>query len=125
MRVAALKPAAHRSGLRRLRTARGFAAVLMMVVYLLAGALHGVCDLDVANPIGKGAVTMTAATDIDASGKAVAAEHHCHGCFSVSVPAPLLAGIVIEPKPATPAAPRADGAGLVPGIDTPPPKFLS
>jgi hypothetical protein len=124
-RVAVLNISAIKYGTRGLRSLRGIASVLLMVTYLLAGALHGLSDLDVANPSGNGVVTMAAAKDVDASGKVIAAEHHCHGCFSVSLPTPVLSAAAVELKAATPAQPRSVGSGLVPGIDTPPPKFLT
>lgn len=105
-----------------LRRPRGILTVLLTVVYLVVGALHGVCDLDATNPSGNRVVTTSAGTDPDASGKAMAAEHHCHGCFSVSMPSPVPAASMIEPKLARLAATPSDGSGLIPGIDTPPPK---
>jgi hypothetical protein len=99
--------------------------VFLTVAYLFAGVLHGICDLDVTIPSGQGVVAMSAATDTDASGKTMAAEHHCHGCFSVSVPTPALASATIEPKAAAIPHPLLRNSDLVPGIDTPPPKLLS
>jgi hypothetical protein len=106
----------------RLRRPRGILTVLLTVVYMVVGALHGVCDLDVTNRSGKSVVTMSAGTDTDASGKAMAAEHHCHGCFSVSMPTPVQAASMIEPKVARLAETPSDGSDLIRGIDTPPPK---
>jgi hypothetical protein len=124
-RVPVLSIFAIKYGTSRLRTPRGIAAVLLMVTYLLAGALHGLCDLDVAAPSGKGVITMAAAKDVDTSGKGIAAEHHCHGCFSVSMSTPLLASATIEPKAAAIRQPLSRNSDLVPAIDTPPPKLLS
>jgi hypothetical protein len=116
-RVTVLSNSAIKYGTRRLRTPRGIAVLFLMVAYLLAGALHGLCDLDVTTPSGRGVITMAIANDVDTSGKGIAAEHHCHGCFSVSVSTPLMA--------ATLAQPASHSSGLIPGIDTPPPKLLT
>ena len=95
-----------------------------MIAYLLAGALHGLCDLDVTNAIGNSRVSMTSGKDLGQTDKGIVAEHHCHGCFSVSVPAPMMATAVIEAASVTLPQPHARGSGLTPSIGTPPPKFL-
>lgn len=125
MGVAALNRIASRSGLSRPRTLRGIAAVFLMLAYLFAGALHGLCDLDVTNPSGEAIIAMSTAADMDAAGKGIAAEHHCHGCFSVSIPAPMQASATVEPRVAALPQPRSHDSDLVPGIDTPPPKPLT
>jgi hypothetical protein len=112
-------------GYDRLRSPRGIATALLTMVYLFVGALHGACELDVTNPSGRGAIALSAPVDADGSGNAMAAEHHCHGCFSVSIPTPVQALSVIEPKVARLSEPPSDGSDLIPGIDTPPPKTLT
>ena len=72
-----------------LRPPRKIAAVFVMAMYLLAGALHTLCDLDVTNASDNTAISIN--KDVGQSEKGVVAEHHCHGCFSVSVPAPAIA----------------------------------
>ena len=125
-RVVALSKSATRYGTQRLlRAPRGIAAVFLIVAYLLSGALHQYLDVDVTAPGGSFAVSMSSTKDTDTSGKGVAAENHCHGCFSVSVPAPALATAMIETKAAAVPQPPSDGSDLVPGIDTPPPKLLT
>ena len=109
----------------RLRRPRGIVTVLLTMVYLFVGALHGACELDVTNPSGRSVITVSAPMDTDESGNAVAAEHHCHGCFSVSMPTPVQVASVIEPKVAGLSAAPSDGSDLIPGIDTPPPKTLT
>jgi hypothetical protein len=96
-----------------------------MVSYLFASALHGLCDLDVTASAGKGIITIAACKDVDTSGKGINAEHHCHGCFSVSLPMPLTGAATIEPKAAEIAQSLSRDSDLVPGIDTPPPKRLT
>ena len=112
-------------GTRRLRAPRGIAAVFLIVAYLLSGALHEFLDMDVTAPGGSIVAAMSSTKDADTSGKTIAGEHHCHGCFPVSVPAPVLASAAIEPKVAVVSPPLSGNSDLVRGIDTPPPKLLS
>jgi hypothetical protein len=96
-----------------------------MAMYMLAGALHGVYDLDVTTvPTGK-AVLSLADKSADHSDKGSLAEHHCHGCFSVSVSAPIVAAVDVVRSAEVIALPQASARGLPPGIDPPPPKFLT
>ena len=90
---------------------------------LLAGALHGLYDLDVASPSG----TTIASTNKDGapSEKGIAADHHCHGCFSVSMPAPMTAAADLKPARDIVIPLEIQRRGLAPGIDPPPPKFLT
>lgn len=114
------------SGASRLRTSRGIAALCVLLVYLLAGALHGFCHLDVTTPMSGGTViSMPVMADSHDSGKALAADHHCHGCFSVAVPAPALLAARAEPVVSRPLQPQTHIANLAPSIDTPPPKHLT
>lgn len=94
------------------------------MVYLLSGALHEFLDMDVTAPGGNVVVEMSSTKDTDTSGKTVG-EHHCHGCFSVSVPAPVTASAMIEPQVAVIPPPLSGNSDLVRGIDTPPPKLLT
>jgi hypothetical protein len=94
------------------------------VAYLLSGALHEFLDMDVTAPGGgRVVVVMSSTKDADTSGKTVGGEHHCHGCFSVSVAAPVLHSATIEPKVAVIPPPLSGNSDLVRGIDTPPPKL--
>ncbi|WP_426407385.1 hypothetical protein [Bradyrhizobium ganzhouense] len=115
---------AHRSS--RLRNWRGLLAVLVAVMYLLSGALHGAHDIDVTSPAGGSEIASI--LDDGAAGhgdhKAIGG-HHCHGCFSVAVAQPLqsetAANIV-----AAPVAQRAPALiGIAPDTDSPPPKHLT
>ena len=113
------------SGTSRLRTSRGIAALCVLLVYLLAGALHDFCHLDVTTPTGGTVVSMPVAGGSHHSGKAVAADHHCHGCFSVAVPAPMMLAARAEPVVSRPFQPQPHILSLAPSIDTPPPKTLT
>lgn len=102
-------------------------AVLCMLAYLVAGALHGACDIDVTNPVPQGISVMSAASDAghSAADKALIADHHCHGCFSVSiaVPATTLAPIAFAGPILAVAQP--DQVGTAPMLETPPPRHLT
>ena len=98
-------------------------AAFVTLLYVLAGALHGFHDLDVANSSGK--VIVSIGEDGGQSEKGIATEHHCHGCFSVSIPSPVTA--VADVKSAQDVIIPLDipRPGRPPGIDPPPPKFLT
>jgi len=106
-------------------TLRGIAAVLTIVVYLFAGFAHSLCATDVANPTG--ATSFALASD---EGGAVAdhglvAGHHCHGCFSVSVPAPFTAVLNEQPVGSFNGLRDVALGDRATGIDPPPPKLLT
>lgn len=107
-----------------LRVLRRFAALSMMLAYLLTGVLHGICDADVAHaPSGRPEIAslFDQAGHLDQQGLA---DHHCHGCFSVTLPQPQLAAAFVA-QIAAPNWLRPTGdAGLVFDTDSPPPKHL-
>ncbi len=104
------------------RPARAVAA-LVLAMYVFAGSLHAFHDFDVANPSGKVIVSIN--KDGSQSEKGIAAEHHCHGCFSVSIPAPVTAEAAITLVRDVLVLRDVQRRGLPPGIDPPPPKFLT
>lgn len=87
-----------------LRNWRGLVAVLVAVMYLLSGVLHGAHDIDVTSPAGGSEIVSI--LDDGAAGhddhKAIGG-HHCHGCFFVALMQPLqsktTADIVAAPIP--------------------------
>ena len=99
-------------------------AMFVVGMYLVAGVLHGVCDLDVTNP-GSNMVISMHGNSTGHSEKGSLADHHCHGCFSVAVPVPAVAAVAI--MAAVEVVPLVEDArrGLAPGIDPPPPKHLT
>ncbi len=111
----------HRSALRRVM------AMLCMMVYLLAGALHGACDIDVTNPAPHGMAVMSGTSDAghNAADKAMIADHHCHGCFSVSVADSVSTSVPVAFSSPVRAATQPDHIGATPMLDTPPPKHLT
>lgn len=104
------------------RPARAVAA-LVLAIYVVAGALHAFHGFDVANPSGKVIVSIN--EDGGQSEKGIAAEHHCHGCFSVSMPAPVTAGADLVTPQDEVVRRDIQRRGVPPGIDPPPPKFLT
>jgi hypothetical protein len=109
----------------RLCAARSRIAVMFLIVaYLLSGALHQCFDIDVTAPEGRIVVSMTP-DHTDTSGPGMVAEHHCHGCFPVSLPSPPLLAVTIGPGVAGLPRVLSRASDLVPGIDTPPPKRLT
>ena len=117
--MSAASPSSAPSCLRR------FAALCLMISYLLAGLLHGACDLDVAHaPSGKPEIAslLDRAGHSDQKGMA---DHHCHGCFSVTMPQPQYVAALIAHMAAQ-NWPRPTGdVGMVFDTDSPPPKYLT
>lgn len=111
--------------LRRARHWRGLLSVLIALVYLFAGALHGLHDIDVTTPGGGSEIAAVLDGSADHSDHKAIGGHHCHGCFSVAVaqPAPSAAstGLVSASRPQH--APRL--AGIIPDTDSPPPKRIA
>lgn len=100
------------------------AVVILIVTYLLSGASHHCLDMNVTAPEGQIVLSMASVhTDTDAPG--ILADHHCHGCFQVSLQDPPLLAVTIEPQAAVVLWVLARASDLVPSIDTPPPKLLS
>ena len=109
--------------MRFLRRPGRMLAVLVMSLHLLAGVLHGLYDLDVASPSGTAVASIN--KDGAQSEKGIAAEHHCHGCFFVSMPAPVTSAADLKPARDIVIPHEIPRRGLAPGIDPPPPKFLT
>jgi hypothetical protein len=108
----------------RLCAARSrIAVVFLIVAFLLSGALHQCFDIDVTAPVGR-IVSMTP-DHTDTSDPGMVTEHHCHGCFPVSLPSPPLLAVTIAPELAGLPRVLSRASDLVPGIDTPPPKRLT
>lgn len=104
--------------------------VLCTLVYLVAGALHGACDIDVTKPAPQGiqgVAMMSEESDAghNAADKALIADHHCHGCFSVSIAAPATTLVPIAFAAPILAIVQPDHVGAAPMLETPPPKHLT
>lgn len=108
------------------RRVREVLALFVLTIYLVGGVLHGLYDLDVANTdMSDRAVISMAEKGNGHSEKGGVADHHCHGCFSVSVPAPAMGTAEVMPTMKVAAALDVACRGLPPDIDPPPPKFLT
>ncbi|WP_244422166.1 hypothetical protein [Bradyrhizobium sp. ORS 285] len=103
---------------------RRIAALCVIAAYLLAGALHGACDLDVAHA-SSGKPEIAALLDhAGHSDQRGVADHHCHGCFSVSVPQLQLAAVPADIVAATDWPIPVLRAGILSDAESPPPKHL-
>jgi hypothetical protein len=112
-------------GYCRPRNWRGLLSVLIAVVYLLAGALHGLHDIDVTTPGGGSEIAAVIDGSTDHSDHQAIGGHHCHGCFSVTLaqPAPPAASIALVSASRLQRLSRL--AGIVPDTDSPPPKQIA
>lgn len=109
-----------------LRNWRGLVAVLVAVMHLLSGALHGVHDIDVTSPAGGSEIASIVDNGSIGHGdhKALGG-HHCHGCFSVAV-AQLMQAEAAADFVAAPVPQRAPALiGIAPDTESPPPKHLT
>lgn len=107
-----------------LRHWRGLVAVLVAVMYLLSGALHGAHDIDVTSPAGGSEIASILDDGPAGHGdhKAIGG-HHCHGCFSVAVMQTAQSETATD-MVATPALQRAPAlVGIAPDTDSPPPNI--
>lgn len=100
-------------------------ALFVLAIYLLGGVLHGLCDLDITNMSGDAVISLADNAAGGHSEKGVLADHHCHGCFSVYVAAPVIGAADVMPTVRVLAIREIERSGLPPGIDPPPPKFLT
>lgn len=107
------------------RNWRGLLAVLIAVVHLLAGALHGLHDIDVTTPAGGSEIAALLDGSTGHGDDKAIGGHHCHGCFLVTVaqPAPSAVSIARVSASRPQCAPRL--AGIVPDTDSPPPKHIA
>jgi hypothetical protein len=113
------------SGTCRRRDWRGLLSVLIAVIYLLAGVLHGSHDIDVTTPGGGSEIAAVLDGPSDHSDHWAIGGHHCHGCFSLTVtqPAPAAVTVALASASSPHRAPRL--AGIVPDTDSPPPKPIA
>jgi hypothetical protein len=108
----------------RLCKPRGLTTVFVLALYLLTGALHEFCGFDVTKSASTTLVSM-AGSDNGHSEHGAAADHHCHGCFSVSMPAPVVAAASVEPVRRLIVLHDVKLGDRATGIDPPLPKFLT
>lgn len=96
--------------------------LLVLMAYLCVGALHGLCDLKVSKSSDSVVVSLVQEGG-GHSDTGIVADHHCHGCFSVSVPASVASSAVIGEIPVKLSFHHdAERRSFSDGIDLPPPK---
>jgi len=100
---------------------RSFGATIILIAYLVSGALHGACGL-VLHETTLSASCQT--SDPSENPDSVLPSHHCHGCFSVVI------SVLETSAIAAPVGYELKwGAilidGLTPTLNTPPPKALA
>ncbi|MFT4276841.1 MAG: hypothetical protein QM576_10835 [Rhodopseudomonas sp.] len=108
---------------RLLRVSRQAIAMTVLAVYLLAGAVHGLCDLDITTGSATAIVSLPSHGG-DHSDNIIAGDHHCHGCFSVSLPSPSVVATAAELATAPMHYEDAERRSVQRGIEPPPPKAL-
>ncbi|KQT04377.1 MAG: hypothetical protein ACOY3N_27165 [Bradyrhizobium sp.] len=113
------------SGTCRPRTWRGLLSVLIAVVYLLAGALHGAHDIDVTTPGGGSEIAAVLDDATGGSDHKAIGGHHCHGCFSLAVTQPVPPTTSTLLVSATRPQHASRLAGIIPDTDSPPPKQIA
>ncbi|SFH71196.1 hypothetical protein [Bradyrhizobium sp. cf659] len=108
------------------RNWRGLVAVLVAVMYLLSGALHGAHDIDVTSPSGGSEIaSMLEDGAADHGDHKALAGHHCHGCFSLAVVQPVQPEATADVMAAPVQQRQPALAGIAPDTDSPPPKHLT
>ncbi|WP_420131188.1 hypothetical protein [Rhodopseudomonas sp.] len=108
------------------RTFRALVVVLVATAYLLSGLLHNACDLDFARSGGDVQIASVSHDGASHDDGGALAGHHCHSCFSVSVPASPVPAPVATTLSATLLSHAT--AVLIDrdyGLDPPPPKTLT
>jgi hypothetical protein len=103
---------------------RRIATLCVMLAYLLAGALHGACDLDLADHSAGKREIASVVDKVGHSDQRGITDHHCHGCFSVTVPQLQLASVPAEIVAATDWPIPVLRAGVLSESESPPPKNL-
>lgn len=107
------------------RNWRGLVAVLVAIMYLLSGVLHGAHDIDVTSPSGGSEIASILDNGSGHGDHKALGGHHCHGCFSIAVTQsaqPDVAAAIV----AAPVAQRAPALiGIAPDTDSRPPKQLT
>ncbi|WP_244396111.1 hypothetical protein [Afipia carboxidovorans] len=106
--------------------------MLVVMTHLFVGALHG--HFNIVQPSSAVAVALdekavsnsdtdAGRSDVSHSDKGVVADHPCHGCFSVSMPALVTAASTVDTSVQIAFHHDADRLGQLSVINLPPPKF--
>lgn len=108
------------------RRLRGALAMFVLTIYLFGGLFHCLSELDVA--FARVGAVVSLADDKSSPGHSEnggLADHHCHGCFSVSVPVQVIGATDMTATVKVVAAREVARRGQLRGIDPPPPKSLT
>jgi hypothetical protein len=109
----------------RLRTTRGMVVVVLVLSYIFGVLLHHDVDVNTFNS-SQPAVALASTDKGDGpSSDAAVADHHCHGCFSVSISEPSQLSVNVKPGILPLDYAKVGPPDRVPELDTPPPKFLT
>lgn len=110
---------------RHLRTTRGIVVVVLVLSYIFGALLHHDADVNTFNS-SQPAVALASTNKSDApSSNGILADHHCHGCFSVSISEPSQLSVNVETCILPLDYAKVGPPDRVPELDTPPPKFLT
>ncbi len=98
-----------------------------MALYLCVGAFHAVAHAEdaAARNAATVVVTLTATADGGAAAHGIVADHHCHGCLSVTLPAPAAMPALAAPFAAPVSGTIAGLSDTLPRLDTPPPRLMT
>jgi hypothetical protein len=106
---------------RILRLPRRVLVAFVLATYLIGGAVHGLCGLDVTNPSLE-TIMSVADKGVGHGDTGAVADNHCHGCFFMMAE-PLV--VTARPVPVvarTVASHDTEHRGLPRAIDPRPPK---
>lgn len=109
---------------RMLRLPRRAVVAFVLATYLITGAMHGLCGLDVTNPSLE-TIMSIADKGIGHSDMGTVADNHCHGCFSMTAEPLVFAAKPFSPETRTFVVHDTERRGLPRAIDPRPPKFLT
>lgn len=110
---------------RRLRTTRGFVVVVLVLSYIFGALLHKEVGVNTFNSSQPAVVLSSTDKGNAPSSDGVLVDHHCHGCFSVSISEPTQLSVNVETGILPLDYAKVSPPDCVPELDTPPPKFLT
>ncbi|MFT4121350.1 MAG: hypothetical protein QM712_31875 [Bradyrhizobium sp.] len=101
-------------------------AVLVAVLHLLSGALHGAHDIDVTSPSGGSEIASILDDGLAGhDGHKALAGHHCHGCFSIAMAQPMQSDAAADVVAVPILHRQLPLVGVAPDTVSPPPKRLT
>ena len=112
---------------RILRLPRRVLVAFVLATYLITGAMHGLCGLDVTNPSLATIATIASVADngIGHADTGPVADHHCHGCFFTMAEPMVMTARPVVVAVRTVASYDTEHRGLPRAIDPRPPKILT